>query len=149
PGVPLEVCFEAGYVFLNADAASNLQAGDVLMPDTWTPPATIRALFWQGSSACKIMECSFSEGKATISTCLTESDDMENIANELEIRLSFELERRMISIADLETLSPGYVFDLECDAQSPVTVRANGKPIALGRIVDINGTIGVQLTQKL
>ena len=69
--------------------------------------------------------------------------------NEIDIRLSFELDRRIITVGDLESLTPGYTFTLNCDVMSPVTIRANGKAIARGRLVDLDGTLGVQIAETL
>ena len=74
---------------------------------------------------------------------------MDSEHNDIDIRLSFELDRRSITVGELPQLAPGYVFKLNGDMQAPVTVRANGKAIAQGRIVDMDGTLGVQLTRML
>lgn len=68
---------------------------------------------------------------------------------DIDIRLSFELDRRIITVGELESLAPGYTFALDCDAASPVTIRANGKAIARGRLVDMNGVLGVQIAETL
>ena len=69
--------------------------------------------------------------------------------NDIDIRLSFELDRTTITLGELSSLAPGYVFTLGCDAQTPVTIRANGKAIARGRLVDMDGTLGVQISETL
>ena len=69
--------------------------------------------------------------------------------NDIDIRLSFELDRRLITVGELASLEPGYVFTMDGSGQSPVTIRANGKAIARGRLVDLSGTLGVQLTETL
>jgi type III secretion protein Q len=70
-------------------------------------------------------------------------------SNDLEIRLSFELDRRLITVGELSSIAPGFTFPLTNPADSLVTIRANGKAIARGRIVDMNGTLGVQVTETL
>ena len=59
--------------------------------------------------------------------------------------LTFELERRLMTVRDVETLAPGYTFAFGGDALAPVTLYANGKSIGKGRLVDLNGTLGVQV----
>ena len=36
-----------------------------------------------------------------------------------------------------------------CDPAAPVTVRANGLAVARGRLVDVNGVPGVELTEAI
>ena len=66
--------------------------------------------------------------------------------DDIEVTLAFELERRTITVGELKSLEPGAVLRLTADPEAPVTIRANGAPIAKGRLVDLNGVIGVQLT---
>ena len=69
--------------------------------------------------------------------------------NDLELRLSFELDRRIITVGELSSIAPGFTFPLTGAADPLVTVRANGKAVARGRIVDMDGTPGVQVTETL
>ena len=39
----------------------------------------------------------------------------------------------------------GYTFAFGGDALAPVTLYANGKSVGKGRLVDLNGTLGVQV----
>lgn len=68
--------------------------------------------------------------------------DLDN----MEITVTFELERRLMSIAEIAALTPGYTFPLAVDPAAPVTLRAGGQAIGTGRLVDLNGTLGVQVT---
>jgi type III secretion protein Q len=146
----VELGFEAGYVRLAPADASALEPGDVLVPDAWTYPKTLNAVVWHGNGRRLAGECSCGENEATLTTPLTEDTIMENAEHkELELLLSFELERRPITIADLEDITPGHAFPLDCGTDSPVTIRANGKAVALGRVVDMGGTLGVQILQKM
>lgn len=78
----------------------------------------------------------------------TESAMPEGVnVGELELPVVFELERRLLTVRDVEALAPGYTFALGGDALSPVTLTVNGRPVARGRLVDLNGTLGVQLTE--
>ncbi len=149
-GAHVELGFEAGCVRLPPDDASALEPGDVLVPETWSYPKTLKAVLWHGTGRRLAGECSCGENEATLTTPLTEDTIMENAEHkELELLLSFELERRPITISDLEEITPGHAFPLSCGMDSPVTIRANGKAIAQGRVVDISGTLGVQIMQKL
>ncbi len=68
-----------------------------------------------------------------------------DIINQLEVTLSFELERRLMTVREIGELAPGYTFALGCDSTAPVTLRVNGKALGKGRLVDMNGILGVQI----
>lgn len=63
----------------------------------------------------------------------------------IEVELCFELERRLMTIKDMAALTPGYTFTLGCDPLAPVSLRVNGAIVGTGRLVDINGILGVQI----
>lgn len=149
--VPLEVAFETGYLFLELEAVKALEKGDMLIPEAW-PFSQGRAglRIYHGISAVLAGDCSLREGSAVLETPLAEEvgTSMDN-CNDLEIRLSFELDRRLITVGELSSIAPGFTFPLTNPADSLVTVRANGKAVARGRIVDMDGTLGVQITETL
>ena len=150
--VPLEVALESGYLMLKPEEVVALSPEDVLLPEVWTAPETLTLRVGHGSGSLAA-EGILEKGQVTISSPLSleaEPPVMDNPdLKDIDIRLSFELERRTITVGELELLAPGYTFVLNCDATSPVTIRANGKAIALGRLVDVDGTLGVQITETL
>ena len=78
----------------------------------------------------------------------TEDDQtlpIEEIQSDLEAIISFELERRILSLADIKAINQGYTFALATDKDSPVTLRINGKAMGKGKLVDIDGILGVQI----
>lgn len=152
PTVPLEVTLESGYLLLKPDEVAALAPEDVLLPEAWTAPDTLTLRLRRGHGASLTAACSVENGQAILSTPLSEEPEpsMDNTElKDIDIRLTFELERRLITVGDLEALAPGYAFALESDPSSPVTIRANGKAVARGRLVDMNGTLGVQITETL
>ena len=149
--VPLEVAFETGYLFLNLESVKALEHGDMLLPEAW-PLAQNRAglRIYHGISSVLVGECNLRDGSAVLETPLAEEVETSmDSSNDLEIRLSFELDRRLITVGELSSIAPGFTFPLTNPADSLVTIRANGKAIARGRIVDMNGTLGVQVTETL
>lgn len=65
--------------------------------------------------------------------------------NALGVTVVFELERRPMTVGDLAALAPGYTFALGADPLGPVTLTVGGKAIGTGRLVDLGGTLGVQV----
>ena len=150
--VPLEVALESGYLVLKPEEVDTLAPEDVLLPEAWTAPETLKLLVRRGNAPVLSAVCTVAGDRLTISSPLSQEPEssMENPElNEIDIRLSFELDRRIITVGNLESLTPGYTFTLNCDVMSPVTIRANGKAIARGRLVDLDGTLGVQIAETL
>ena len=66
----------------------------------------------------------------------------------LELDVTFELPGLRLPLAECSRIAPGHTFTLPADvANLPVTVRAGGCAVARGRLVDVGGTVGVQVTQ--
>ncbi|MBO4312322.1 MAG: type III secretion system cytoplasmic ring protein SctQ [Desulfovibrionaceae bacterium] len=148
PRIPLELSLEAGFVRLPRDAVSSLAPDDVLIPEDWKLPKALLARIWHGGG-CLCATCALEGTNAALTSPLTEDTMEPTETSDLELRLSFELERRLITLGDLSALEPGYTFALGCDTNSPVTIRVNGKALAQGRLVDMNGTLGVQVLHTL
>jgi type III secretion protein Q len=65
--------------------------------------------------------------------------------NALGVTVVFELERRPMTVGDLAALAPGYTFALGADPLGPVTLTVGGRAVGTGRLVDLGGTLGVQV----
>lgn len=79
-----------------------------------------------------------------------ESDSMseESVGLEqLPVRLSFDIGERVITLGELEKMQPGETIALGRPLNSPVTIRANGAAIGSGALVEIDGRLGVSVTQ--
>lgn len=67
--------------------------------------------------------------------------------DDLPVRLAFELGRLELPLAEVTTLGEGHVFELAREVAQPVDILANGRRIGRGRIVDIAGSLGVQIVR--
>ena len=147
--IPLEASLCAGTRALSPEDASALGPGDIIIPQEWLPSrGQALVIIRSGAEAGLQGLCSLSDGRAVINSPLSQEIPMEN-ASDVEVTLTFELGSRRIPFGDLGSLAPGYVFDLPESPEAPVTVRANGRPIAKGRLVDLGGTLGVQLLEAV
>ncbi len=150
--VPLEVAFESGYLLMTPEEAASLSAEDVLLPEVWTAPENLTLRIRREDAPDLTAPCTVNGMQATLASPLAEEPDASMDTPEIkdiDIRLSFELDRRIITVGELEAITPGYTFSLNGDLASPVTIRANGKAIARGRLVDMDGTLGVQIAETL
>ncbi|MFC4160044.1 type III secretion system cytoplasmic ring protein SctQ [Chitinimonas lacunae] len=63
--------------------------------------------------------------------------------DQIPVRLTFDLGERSLTLAELRTLAPGHTFDLGRDPRHAVVIRANGRQVGEGELVEIDGRIGV------
>lgn len=64
---------------------------------------------------------------------------------QLPVELTFDLGYQTLTLEQLNQLQPGYIFELDQPITKPVTVRANGKVIGQGELVNANDRLGVRL----
>ncbi len=69
--------------------------------------------------------------------------------DDLPVRLQFDLGERMLTLAELQSVAPGYVFELGRELRRAVTIRANGRAVGDGELVEIDGQVGVLIRQLL
>ena len=63
----------------------------------------------------------------------------------LPVRLVFVAGETEVALRDLQALAPGFVFDLRQPVDRHVEVRANGRAIATGELIEIDGRVGVRV----
>jgi type III secretion protein Q len=63
--------------------------------------------------------------------------------DDIPVKLTFDLGERVLALADLQGVAPGYTFELGRDLRHAVTIRANGMVIGEGELVEIEDRIGV------
>ncbi len=71
--------------------------------------------------------------------------ETEKTLDGIQMRISFDLGQRSMTLGELRKLSPGYVFELGRPVRSAVNIRANGKLIGEGELVDVDGQIAVSI----
>ncbi|UQZ90958.1 hypothetical protein C4J81_17750 [Deltaproteobacteria bacterium Smac51] len=74
------------------------------------------------------------------------STEAAGAGGDMELSVTFELERRIMTLGEIEALAPGVSFPLAVDGRSPVSVRVGGRTIGKARLVDLGGTLGLQIT---
>ncbi|HVV35270.1 MAG TPA: flagellar motor switch protein FliN [Acidimicrobiales bacterium] len=68
---------------------------------------------------------------------------------DINVELSVELGRSKLPMRKLLSLVPGSVIDLDRPADGGVDVLVNGRVVARGEIVIVDGEIGVRVTEIL
>lgn len=117
-----------------------LPALEASLADNSGEPANGKAVHQENTMAQKI---------DNLESANVEAQPLHVDVDKLEVSVRFELESMTLSVGDLAALSTGYTFALACDPTSPVTLRVGGVAVAQGRMVDLNGVPGVQVTRML
>ena len=68
-------------------------------------------------------------------------------AASLLLTVHVELAARRIRLDELAQLRPGQVIELGCKATDPVDLVTEERRVARGELVDIEGRLGVRITQ--
>jgi len=155
--LPINLGIEAGRTHLSTREIDQLDPGDVVIiesgPDLKNGKLELRP------SPSLLIRATAEGTQLTIEEIMTVNPD-ETESGEgnggaeapldvgaLPVELVFELGRRQITVDELNAVQPGSTLELEHSVDDAiVVVRANGKTIAHGRLVDVGGKTGVQLS---
>ena len=66
---------------------------------------------------------------------------------DLPVSLVFVAGEMEVALGDLQGLAPGQVLDLRRPVEAHVEVRANGRTIGRGELVEIDGRVGVRMLE--
>ena len=85
------------------------------------------------------------EPAAPASASETRSNYTIDLLSEVEIEVTVELGRRRLSIGEVTRLDVGSVVELDTLAGEPLVVYANGRQIATGEVVVVDGQFAVRI----
>lgn len=176
PDAALACLIEIGRMSLSPKEAASLAPGDILLPERWTPEAPRLLLPGGAALACRLENgvlsvlgpdatlpppCGQSSDSSEVSMTEPVSEyaevsekaaeptpvlDRDAIAA-LELPVTFELAGLSLRVEEVAAIAPGYTFALGGDVSSvPVFLRIGGRVAARGRLVDVGGMPGVQIT---
>lgn len=65
---------------------------------------------------------------------------------EVPVRVTVQIGRARMTLAELVKLGPGSLIPLDREAHEPADILVNGKVVARGEVVTIDSTYGVRIT---
>ena len=65
--------------------------------------------------------------------------------DDIPVRLVFEVGETTLPLGELQSLQPGYTFELPASVAEPVRIRANGKIVGSGELVQVGDRVGVRV----
>ena len=79
------------------------------------------------------------------------SGELVGLANlmNVPVRVTVEVGRARVALAELVALGPGSLVALDREAHEPADVLVNGKLVARGEVVTIDGHYGVRVTSVI
>jgi type III secretion protein Q len=151
-GWPLVTTLEAGNMRIPLRLLRDMAVGDILLPPQYPAANGVLTLILGKGSGLRL---NVSDGRAVVTDFLNNEESGVNDATaspsidaaSLEVLIRFELEKKLLPLAEVEALAPGKTFPLGVDPLSAVTVTLNGQALAAGRLVDLGGVLGVQITR--
>ncbi len=149
--LPVPVRFCAGWTDVPLSSLRQLKRRDVvLLDESWVGSELDRIVVRMGrlgaSASINGRHITLMEEPGEIMDELDEQsvDDSAGFAD-LPVRLHFDLGERQLTLSELMVIGPGHVFDRGRELRRAVIIRANGKAIGEGGLVDIYGQIGVSV----
>lgn len=147
--IPVRLCI--GWVDVGASALRALGVRDVLLLDECHIDAQSRLVVHLGGGLGFHADLDGARIRVTqgVQSIMSHtSDDLPGDAgagllDDIPVRLSFDVGERVIPLGELRALQAGSLFNLGRDPRSTVTIRANGRVLGEGELVDIEGRIGV------
>lgn len=77
---------------------------------------------------------------------LQESQEQDGVdLSDLSVELLFEVGQQQFSVNDLQSLQPGFIFELDRSIDQPVRIRVNGKVVAECELVQIENRLGAKV----
>jgi len=63
----------------------------------------------------------------------------------LPVRLHVIVGQREFTVAEINSLNPGTIVELQTDTSDPVRLMVNGRILGEGELVDVNGRLAVKV----
>jgi flagellar motor switch/type III secretory pathway protein FliN len=162
--VPLRVPWIAALSAATVDDIQGLGVGDVWMPapEAWVNGQPLAAGLLAAPSAERGMPVAVVGGRIVLGARAVpvheerteeltpmnqEESELSQIVGETPLVVRLELGSLEMSAAEWAALRPGDVLTSGRRLEEPVVLRTGGREIARGELVDIEGEIGVRITQ--
>ncbi len=90
-------------------------------------------------------------GDASTLSGIRRRDDVEgnadgaDLMNDIPLQISVELARLAVTAEEVVALKVGHVFDLQKNAGEPLDLSVNGRIVARGELVEVDGNLGIRI----
>lgn len=165
-GTSTQLVLEAGYGFLRSQEVLALSVGDVVLLDHFGPRPITGGPVWlrlgggvfpghlDGAGVTVIGSFylraqAMADQQSDDSAAASETGDTlnESLLRELPVQITCEIGRVTLSAKEVLELRPGAVLPVGRPLAGPVDLTAGGRVLARGELVDVEGEIGVRITE--
>lgn len=164
PGIPIEVAFRRGAARVSRRLLESARPGDVIVADAMCGKDRTTVVVGERLAAAGLIqneslkllaplarlsgteEETWSMSEST-PPFLQDGHANDSTLDDIVVKLMFEMGRKEISLGDLKTITPGYIFDLSRAPSSSVDIFAGSHRIGQGEIVQIGDALGVRVTR--
>jgi len=158
-GLPIALCAHAATVRLTAGELSQLAPGDAVFPDRtalshrdggWYGEATLHAL---GRPNGPHARCTLEDRGLRVAAiepgeqAMIDDDNPQALVSDAPIELCVEMARFTLRLEDVLGLRAGEVLHTGRAIGERVVLTANGRAVARGELVDLEGDIGVRILE--
>ncbi|WP_419658336.1 type III secretion system protein YscQ/HrcQ [Desulfosarcina variabilis str. Montpellier] len=157
--IPLKVNFEIGYTLMSIEEIDGIELNDIILIDNRLSPQKSHVIVNMGdliifdghnNPAGKIVL-----GNKAIQRIGEDMEKEENkprrlaepLIGDIPVKLTFKVGETQITFAELMDLQPGYIFEMNNGLEKPVEIKANGKSVGMGELVEIGDRLGVRVLE--
>lgn len=147
--VPLQISWRLGNSKVSCRLVSTLRCGDVILIankifELTSIGIAIARFSINQDGEISVKAENMKEYTAAIEQDTAQARGTASVAD-IPLRLEFILQRRTLTVAELDILYQGQVLQLDSQAEKRVEVMVNGMCFATGELVELNGRLGVEL----
>jgi flagellar motor switch protein FliM len=147
---PVELRIELGRATLPSSELAALAAGDVLLPGLRAPHTRLALRVGRGRFGAHLAaDTLVIDDPYRVETSMTNESDASELAGELPVEVTCELGRITLTGREVLELRPGAVLPVGRPLSGPIDLTVGGRVVARGELVDVDGEIGVRVTQTV
>ncbi|MEJ5301179.1 MAG: type III secretion system cytoplasmic ring protein SctQ [Thermodesulforhabdaceae bacterium] len=153
--IPFFVRFVVGETILPLEELKNLEVGDVIFVERDYGIGNGRLLivsegnlFWgEYGDDGKIVVVKKKELVMSDEEKSKEVKPEQISLRDVEVEVQFSVGRKTMTLEELENIGEGYIFTLETPLSRIVTILVNRRPVGFGELVEVDGRVGVRVTE--
>ena len=143
------VFFEIGTMVLTIAELRQLEAADVLMPESAENVVNneLRIRFISNMRFRGRVDNNVVAVESGVKEMSDENNDENNVVNmgDLPVKLSFDIGEMVLPFHQVEGFTSGYVINLDAPFGEIIKIRSQNRVLGTGELVDINGKVGVRI----
>lgn len=158
PDVQLDIALDAGTSRVAGNELAKLELGDIVVLDeVWWPErvaghvvSSMRTRWWcDGVARCESIETGLDESPQEGTRVMQDEGVTETMKRigDAPVFVAVELARFRMSVEELAKVRPGEVLGTGTKIGQSVALRVGDKIVARGELVDVEGEVGVQITE--